>query len=261
MNEEKKIPQEIYSKIVKFTNEIRKQYGELIKSVLIFGSLVRGDAKKTSDIDVWVILDDTLTKSSEDLDKVVTHIHLIAEELKDIHVQTTNLTDFWRMLRIGSPELTNFLRYGLAIYDTGFIKPVQRMLQLGLLPPSEEAISLKAKSAEARLKKIDLDLKALIFELRYCVTDMAQAAIMHHFKELPDPKDIKKFLEKFIEKGMLEKEYLEKYDEINSLWKKIDHKEIKKVTLEHLEKAMNLANELVERFKKLIPEEIIGEGL
>ena len=256
---EKKVSSEIYSKVISFTNEARKQYGELIKSILIFGSAVRGDMKKTSDADVWVILDDTATKSSEELNKIISHLHLIAYNLKDLHVQVTNLTDFWKELRIGSPELTNFLRYGLAIYDAGFVKPIQRMLELGLLTPSKEAIRLRIRACETRFKKIDLDLKALIFDLRYCATDMAQAVIMYHFKEQPDPKDIPKFLEKFIEEGKLSKECLERYKQLNGLWKKIDHKEIEKVEMEHLEMAKELATKIVEELKKLIPKDILEE--
>lgn len=256
--EEKKVPSEIYSKVIAFTNMARKQYGEIIKSVVIFGSAVRGDIEKTSDADVWVILDDTVTKGSEEADKIVSNLYLIAYELKNLHVQVTQLTEFWRMLRIGSPELTNFLRYGLPIYDTGFIKPVQRMLQMGLLEPSEEAIRLRAKGSEVRLEKVKLDMKNLIFDLRYSVTDIAQAAIMHNFKEQPDPKDIPKFLQKFIEKKELEIEYLEKYNELNKIWKKIEHEGVE-VTVLHLDSAMKLAEDLVNRFKKLIPSEMLKE--
>jgi predicted nucleotidyltransferase len=122
--EQEEIKRKVIEKVVKFTNEIRKQYGNIIKSVLIFGSAAKGTMTKGSDTDVWVILDDTATKSSEDLDKVNTQIYLIAHELKDLHVQTTALTEFWQWVKSGSPELVNFLRYGLPIYDTGFIKPV-----------------------------------------------------------------------------------------------------------------------------------------
>lgn len=260
--EKKKDPsEEIYGKVVKFTNEARKQYGELIKSVLIFGSAVRGDMKKGSDADVWVILDDTATKSSEDLSKIQSHLYLIAQELKDLHVQATPLTEFWRWVRMGSPELVNFLRYGLAIYDSGFIKPVQRMLEMGLLPPSEETISLKARSAEVRFRRIKLDIKSMIFELRYTVTDITQAVIMHYYKAQPDQKKIPEFLEKLVAEKKLEKEYVEKFKQLDQLWKRIDHKEIKETTTEHLEQALVLAEDMIERFKKLIPEEILGEQL
>src|SRR3972149_5266211 len=173
---DKKLPDELYAKLVKFTNEARQQYGDLIKSVLIFGSIVRGDAKKSSDADFWVVLDDTATKSGEDLEKVQSHLLLIAHELKDLHVQVTPLTEFWQWVRAGSPELANFLRFGLAIYDSGFIKPVQRMLNAGLIPPSEETIALKARASQIRFRRIKLDLKSIIFDLRYTAMDMMQAA-------------------------------------------------------------------------------------
>jgi predicted nucleotidyltransferase len=252
---------EIYGKVVKFTNEARKHYGNLIKSVLIFGSLVRGDAKKTSDADVWVILDDTATKSSEDLEKVISHLYLISHELKDIHIQATTLTEFWNWIKIGSPELVNFLRYGLPIYDTGFIKPVQRMLSMGLIPPSEEAIVLKARAADARYKKIKLDLKSMIFELRYTATDIIQSVVMYYYKAQPDAKSIPDYLKKLIKEKKLEKVYAEKFDELNKLWKDIDHKEIKEVTTEHVEKALKLTKEIIDRFKELLPKDLIGEEL
>ncbi len=259
--DETKPKKEITAKVVQFTNEARKQYGELIKSVLIFGSAVRGDAKKSSDVDIWVILDDTATKSSEDLEKVISHLHLMATELKDVHIQTTVLTEFWQWIKMGSPELVNFLRYGLSIYDTGFIKPVQRMLTMGMIPPSEESISLKARSSELRYRKIKLDIKSMIFELRYCASDVIQAAVMYFYKAQPDLKGIPGYLEKFVKEKKLERVYIEKFNELNALWKAIDHKEIKEVTTKHLEKALQLTNDIITRFKKIIPKEVLGEEL
>jgi len=250
---------DVIAKVVKFTNEARKQYGDIIKCVLIFGSAAKGTMKKTSDIDTWVVLDDTATKSTDDLDKVNTHLYLIAHELKDVHIQTTTLTEFWQWVKMGSPELVNFLRYGLPIYDTGFIKPVQRMLQMGLLPPSEETIKLKAKASEMRLKKIKLDIKSMIFDLRYTATDIIQSVVMYYYKAQPDQKAIPEFLEKLIKEKKLEKQYLDKYEELNKLWKDIDHKITKKVTTEHLQKALELTSDIIDRFKKLLPKEIIGE--
>ncbi len=259
VKEVKKPPKEVYSKVIAFTNEARKQYGEIIKSVLIFGSAARGMMKEGSDIDVWVILDDTATKSSEDLQKVNTQLYLIAQELKDLHIQTTTLTEFWNWVKLGSPELINFLRYGLPIYDTGFIKPVQRMLQMGLIPPSEEAVKLKARASEARVKKIELDLKSMIFELRYAATDACQAVIMHYYKAQPDQKAIPGFLEKLVKEEKLEPEFIEKFEELDKLWKDIDHKIVKEVSPAYLEKALKLAKEIIERMKKLLPKGILEE--
>ncbi len=252
---------EVYEKVVEFTRRIKEKYGGLIKSVVIFGSAAKGELKPTSDIDVWVILDDTTPKPSEDLKTVVANIHLLAEEMKDLHVQTTNLTDFWSWFREGSPELVNFLRNGLIVYDSGFVKPMQRMLRMGLIPPSEETVKLKSKSAEAKLKKIELDMRSMIFDLRYAAMDMIQAVVMHYYKERPDARAIPDFLKRLAEEKKLEGEFVEKFAELDRLWKDIEHKRIEKVEVEHLERAMKLSREIVERFKNLLPKEIIEAPL
>jgi predicted nucleotidyltransferase len=252
---------DIAAKVVKFTNEARRHYGELIKSVLIFGSAVRGELKKGSDIDVWVVLDDTATKSSEDLSRVTEHLYILSQELKDLHIQVHTLTEFWQSIRLGSPEFVNFLRYGLVIHDTGFIKPIQRMLTMGLLPPSDEVVTLKAKAAETRYKKIRLDIKSMIFELRYSATDIIQAVVMYFYKKQPDQKGIPEYLEKMVKAKKLEREYIQKFNDLNKLWKDIDHKIIKEVTTDHLDKALVLTKSILDRFKKMLPDDIIGEEL
>jgi predicted nucleotidyltransferase len=256
IEERKKI---LIEKSVKFMNEIRKKFGEIVKSVLIFGSVVRGDVKPTSDADVWVILDDTALKTSVDFDRIREEILMTAENLKDLHVQTTYLTEFWQWVRMGSPELINFLRYGLVLYDTGFVKPIQRMLQLGMIPPSEEVIRLKQKASEVRFEKIKSDLKNMIFDLRYCASDAIQAAVMHYYKTQPDPKEIPKYLEEMVKEGKIEKDFLEKWKEIDKLWKDIDHQAVKEVNGEYLQKALSLTQEIIERFKKLLPKEVLEE--
>jgi len=259
---EKKSPSEdVINKVVKFTTEARRHYGELIKSVLIFGSAARGDMKKSSDIDVWVVLDDTATKGSDDLDKVNTHLYLIAHELKDVHIQTTVLTEFWQWVKAGAPELVNFLRYGLPIYDSGFIKPVQRMLEMGMLPPSEETIKLKARAAEARVKKITIDMKSMVFELRYTATDICQAVIMHYYKAQPDAKKIPEFLQKLVKEKKLEAAYVKKFEQLNKMWKDIDHKIVKEADGQYLDNALTLAREIIDRMKKLLPKDMRSEEL
>ncbi len=252
---------EIIEKVVKFTNTIRKQYGELIKSVLIFGSAVKGTMVKGSDIDTWIIVDDTTAKATEDLNKVIDHLYLIASEMKGLHIQAHTLTEFWQSIRIGSPEFSNFLRYGLALYDTGFIKPIQRMLQMGLIPPSDETISLKARAASARYKKVKNEVKMLIFDLRYTALDIIQAVVMHYYKETPDYKKAPEFLEKLVKQKKLEKGYVDKFAQLDKLWKDIDHGEIKEVTTDHLNEALGLTYDVIERMKKLLPKDFVGEEL
>jgi len=260
--EKQEVPKgEIYTKIINFTNQIRKTYGDLIKSVLIFGSAARGDMKKTSDADIWIILDDTTTKGSEDLERIQAQLQLISAEMKNLHIQTTGLTEFWGWMKKGSPELFNYLRVGLVIYDTGFVKPVQRMLKAGLLPPSEETVGIKAKSAEAHLKKVELTIKSMIFDLRYAATDACQSVIMYYYKTTPDQKHMPEELQKLVKEKKLEPEYITKFEELDKLWKDIDHKRIKEVETMHLTKAMKLASDIIYRMKKLLPQDLVESEL
>ena len=255
---EKKTEKKVIKEVVGFSNQIIKRYGDLIKSILIFGSAVRGDIKETSDIDVLVLIDDTAQKATESLEKITNDIYMLAEENR-IHPQVFVLTEFWKWLRAGSPELVNYLRYGYSIYDTGFIKPVQRMLKLGLIPPSEETIMLKAKGAQLKFKKFESELRSLIFELRYMAFDMIQSVIMYFYKAQPDYKDAKKYLEKLKEENKISDEEIKKFEELNKLWKDIDHKIIKKISLEHLKKAFELTEYLIEKFKSLLPKDFVLE--
>jgi len=250
------LKKEMIQKVIEFTKNIKRTHGDLIKSVLIFGSAATGGFKKTSDTDVWVVIDDTATKGSEDFLKLKSQLQLVSTQRKDIHVQVNGLTEFWSWMKRGSPELFNFLRAGLVIYDTGFIKPVQRMLKSGLLPPSDETVSFKAKSAEALIKRVELGIKTMVFDLRYAATDACQSVVMHYYKEIPDQKHMPEQLEKLVKEGKLEKEYIQKFKDLNKMWKDLDHEVIKKATPEYLMKAMDLSVEIIERMKKLLPKNL-----
>ncbi|MEM4367688.1 MAG: nucleotidyltransferase domain-containing protein [Candidatus Aenigmatarchaeota archaeon] len=245
-----------FPKVIEFTTRLKKIYGDMIKSVLIFGSAARGDMKEGSDIDVWVVVDDTAAKRTEDVNKIRLQIQLIATELKDIHPQMNTLTEFWNWMKIGSPELFNFLRVGFVVYDTGFIKPVQRMLQKGLLSPSEETAALKFKSSESIIKRVESLFKTMIFDLRYAATDICQAVIIYQYKEAPDQKNMPDYLRKLVKDKKLPDIYVEKYEKLNKLWKDIDHNIIKNVTIDHVKEAMDLSKSIIEEMKKHIPKDI-----
>ncbi|MEM5830318.1 MAG: nucleotidyltransferase domain-containing protein [Candidatus Aenigmatarchaeota archaeon] len=248
--QKKQLKEIVLPKVINYAKRLINEYGNLIKSISIFGSAAKGKMKEHSDIDVWVIIDDTSLKTSEDIENASLKIRILGEEF-GLHVQVTKITDFWNLIAKGSPELVNFLRYSLIVYDSGFLRPSQRMLNLGLIMPSEEAIELKKRAALIRFEKVKDDLKSLIFELRYCVTDILQSYIMKKYQKIPDPKNIPEFLEKMIEEKIIEKDYLDDYLEINSLWKKIEHKEIKEVDASHIDKALKITEKFLEKFSKL----------
>jgi predicted nucleotidyltransferase len=46
----------------KFKDEVLKKYKDFVKAVVIFGSFTRGDFHEKSDIDMLVVIDDTLAR-------------------------------------------------------------------------------------------------------------------------------------------------------------------------------------------------------
>jgi len=84
---------------------------------------------------------------------------------------------------------------------------------------------------------------------------------MHFYKKQPDQKAIPEFLKKLVKEKKLERIYIQKFEELNQLWKDIDHKIIKEVTTDHLDRALKLSKDIMERFKKLLPKDMLGEEL
>jgi hypothetical protein len=111
------------------------------------------------------------------------------------------------------------------------------------------------------MKKVSLTIKSMIFDLRYAATDACQSVIMYYYKTTPDQKHMAEELEKLVKEKKLEKTYIDKYLELNKLWKDIEHEVIKDVDAQHLNKAMTLANDIIERMKKLLPKELVEMDL
>jgi hypothetical protein len=101
----------------------------------------------------------------------------------------------------------------------------------------------------------------MIFELRYTMLDAVQAVVMCFYTKQPDYKTAPEFLEKLVVEKKLEKEYIDKFKELDKLWKDIDHKEIKEVTTDHLNNALRISRQVIDRMKQLLPNDLCGEEL
>src|SRR3989344_6667156 len=88
-----------------FKDEVLKKYKDFAKSIILFGSLVRGDFHEKSDIDLLVVIDDTVARFSPEMkDRFDDDIYNIGKKLSEqIIVQPAwTLTEFWDMARIQS---------------------------------------------------------------------------------------------------------------------------------------------------------------
>jgi len=241
----------------KFKDDVVKKFKDIVKSVVIFGSIVRGDFHAKSDIDMLVIIDDTAARfTPEQKENFDFKLREIAEKIsKDITVQPAwTLTEFWDMARIGHPLLYTIVRDGWALYDTGFFIPVRKLLEAGKIPTTLESVERFMQGAPAKIKRVETAKLYMIAEdLYYAMLNSAQAIIMYMGETPPTPKEtpiiVKQML---VEKGLLEENYLKDLEEVIEFRKDVEHKEIKDVSGEKLDEFIDKTKKFVSRMEQLL---------
>ena len=127
-----------------FEVEAYKKFQNIVKSIVLFGSVAK-DLKKQNDIDIIIFIDDCTIQWDEEL------ISWYREELEKIvamnknwdklHINTVTLSVFWDEFKAGEPVAINIVRYGKSLIDFGgFFDPLKMLLAKGKIKPSAEAI-------------------------------------------------------------------------------------------------------------------------
>jgi predicted nucleotidyltransferase/uncharacterized protein (UPF0332 family) len=237
--------------VKKFTEKVLDKYGKYVKCIVMMGSVAREEFKPKSDIDVFVVIDDTTFKiTPEEHDKIDEEIEKIAESIPEAMVSIKNpatgkdekvclisvqpsytLTEFWDYARVAHPIIYNFIKEGIPVYDTGFFAPIKRLLEMGRIPATREAIESYMEGAPKKLMRAKtVKLLMLAEDCYYAMLNTAQAVLMFMGLAPPVPSkaydDVKKFL---VEPKILEPEYAEWLKEIIEIRKKIEHKELMEV--------------------------------
>src|SRR3989338_11462400 len=197
----------------------------------MMGSVARAEFKPTSDVDVFAIVDDTASKfTNEELDKIDADMEKIAQKIsKSISVQPIyTLTEFWDFARVAHPIIYNFIKEGTPLYDTGFFAPIKRLLDMGKIPATREAIESYMEGAPKKLMRAKtVKLLMLAEDCYYAMLNTAQAVLMFMGLEPPVPNkaydEVNKYL---VERGILDPKYAEWLKEIIEIRKKIEHKEL-----------------------------------
>ncbi|MFH1364810.1 MAG: nucleotidyltransferase domain-containing protein, partial [Candidatus Aenigmatarchaeota archaeon] len=216
----------------KFTKEALKKYGPVIRSIVLFGSTARGGFKKHSDIDVFVIIDDTRTKITPIFrEQLEDDLERIAKSCsKNMSVQQPYmLTEFWRLVREGHPIVFNFIREGVPVFDKDIFLPIKRLLQMGEIRPSQEAVEKFIERGPKRIKRVEnAKMYMVVEDCYYAMLESAQAVLMFMGKIPPRPSDAAESLRKDVVKMKLVSEkYVQYLDDVITLRKKVEHKEIK----------------------------------
>ena len=253
------IKKEKWALAEKFKDAVVKKYQKILKSVVVFGSVVRGDCHEGSDIDIIVIYDDVAARFTPDMKAEFDfQLQTIAKSIHPLmSIQPAwSLTEFWEMARNGHPLLLTVVRDGWALYDTGFFIPFRKLLEMGKIYPSMEAINLFSTEAPAKIIRVESAKMTMIAEdLYYAMLNSAQALLMFMKKELPPPKHTPKILrEELVKTGKLPEKYYYYLKRVIEFRKGVEHKEISYVSGKKLDMYIAMAKKFVGRMAKMLKE-------
>jgi len=240
-----------------FTKEVLKKYGPLVRSIVLFGSTARKEFKGESDIDVFVIVDDTRQRISPAMrDKIEDDLEIIAKkQTKLLSVQQPYmLTEFWRLVREGHPIVFNFIREGIPVYDKDIFMPIKRLLQMGEIKPSKEAVEKFIERGPKRIKRVEnAKMYMVVEDLYYSMLESAQAVLMFLGRSPPRPNETPSVLRKTLVQMKLMEEGMVKYlEDVVSLRKDIEHKKVNEVKGADLDAWIEKAKEFVKKMQSLL---------
>ena len=244
---------------------ILQKFEKYVVSYVIAGSLVRGEAIKTSDVDVFVIINDTDVKRMPRLElkerlrgiiyQYVAEASALAGVENKLEPQIYLLTDFWESVKDANPVIFTFIRDGVPLYDRGTFMPWKTLLQMGRLKPSPESIDMFMSMGDNTTKRAERALLEIVIgDIYWWVITPSQALLMLYGLPPPTPKQVVSEMKNiFVDKEkMLEKKYLDILEEIViKYYKGYEHGKIKKVSGKEVDKLLANMEDYIKRMKEL----------
>ncbi|MFT4310651.1 MAG: nucleotidyltransferase domain-containing protein [Candidatus Woesearchaeota archaeon] len=217
-------------------NMTLKKFEKYIVSYVLAGSLVQGKANAESDIDVFIVIDDTDVKRmsraelKDKLRAIILNMGVEAGQItgikNKINIQTYILTDFWDSIKEANPVIFTFLRDGVPFFDRGIFMPWKQLLRLGKIRPSMEAIDLYMNSGAQVLDRVKIRLKEIALEdFFYATLTPSQAVLMMYGITPPTPKETPGVMsEVFVKKEkMMDEKYVKTLEKIVKVRKDLEH--------------------------------------
>ena len=244
---------------------VLRKFERYVVSYVIAGSLVRGEAVKTSDVDVFVVINDTDVKRMPRLElkeklrsiiyQYIAEATALAGVKNVLNVQVYLLTDFWESVKDAHPVIFTFIRDGIPLYDRGTFMPWKALLKMGKLKPSPESIDMfmsMGDKVEKRVKRTLLDL--VIGDIYWGVLTPSQALLMLYGLPPPNVKEtVKEMKNVFVDKEkMLEKKYIDILEKIAiKYYKGYEHEKIKEISGKEIDQLLKDMNDYLKRLKEL----------
>ena len=246
---------------------VLKKFEKYIVSYVLAGSLVQGRATKTSDIDTWVVIDDTDVKKmtraelKDKLRAIIIGMAIEAGEITGIknklNIQVYILTDFWESLKEANPVIFTLLRDGVPFYDRGVFMPWKLLLKMGRIKPSVEAIDMFMSSGEVALKRVHSKIRDIGMEdIFWAILTPSQAALMMYGVPPPTPRETPEVMrDLFVKKEkMLEDKWVKILEDSINIRKEIEHGTKKELSGKELDTLLKNSEDYLKRIKKLFTQ-------
>ncbi len=241
-----------------------KKFERYIVSYVLAGSIVQGRSTPESDIDVFIVIDDTDVKRmtryelKEKLRAIIITMGIEAGEMTGIrnklNIQVYILTDFWESVREANPIIFTFLRDGIPLHDTGIFLPWKQLLKMGKIRPSEEAIDLYMHSGEEILARVKKKINEIGMEDTYwAILTPSQAALMLYGIAPPTPRETPALMrEIFVGKEkILEEKYVKILERNIEVRKDLEHGKIKDLAGKEADQLITDAEDYLKRIQEL----------
>ncbi len=250
-----KIDEKDLNLIYSFSRNAVKDLGSFIHAIILWGSVARDKKKEESDVDLLALVDDLHQPVTQDI--VSTYRLAVGKILAEIgavdkiHLTTIGVTDFWDGVRHADPIIVTLLRDGKPIVDTGFFKPLQRLLEQGRIRPTPEAIDAHITRAKQLLRAADNHILIAVDDFYWALMDSSHAALMKHGVTPKVPSEVAETLKKNF-KGKITKEDVKLLDYSYSLMKKIAHNKVIQVSGVEVDELRKKVTAFVEKMNKLV---------
>ena len=244
---------------------VLQKFEKYVVSYVIGGSLVRGESVPTSDVDVFIIINDTDVKRMPRLElkerlrtiiyQYVAEASQLAGVKNKLSPQVYLLTDFWESVKDAHPVIFTFIRDGIPIYDRHTFMPWKSLLRMGKLKPSPEAIDMFMSMGDKTVKRVkNALLDVVVNEIFWGITTPSQALLMLYGLPPPTAKhglvaDMKRI---FVDKEkMLEKRYINILERVVEIWRDYEHEKIKEISGVEVDKLVKDTEDYLKRLKEL----------
>lgn len=245
-------------------NMVIKKFEKYIVSYVLAGSLTQGKATSTSDIDVWIVIDDTDVKKmtraelKDKLRAIIIGMGLEAGDMTGIknklNIQVYILTEFWDSLKEANPVIFTLLRDGIPFYDRGMFMPWKQLLKMGKIKPSSEAIDMFMSSGDQMLKRAKLKIREIGMEdVFWAILTPSQAALMLYGIPPPTPRETPELMQEvFVKKEkLLEEKYVKTLSKAIQIRKELEHGTKKDITGKEVDDLLKESEAFLKRVNKL----------